>query len=557
MADSNAAFGASSQALSTSEAGVSKRQRTLERLRIFRARAWAVAWPALLLAGIGAVAALGFRPWALWPFTLAGVAALIWAVMRANTALAAGFAGWFWAIGHFAAGNNWIATAFTYQAKMPVWLGAVAVLVLSLYLAIWPALAAAGAWALRRHAGARVLGFAGLWIVTEWMRAWVISGFAWNPLGVALLGDFAHPGLAVLAPWIGTYGLSGLAVLLAGLLAEGSMLLLAGERARGAALAAAPLVLVGVAMVWPSPAPVPGHVPFTLIQPNIAQADLDDPTHFEQQFMASARLSTPRDARARLVLWPESGVPEYMRDGYPRWYYEFTFAGDPWLQRLRLARVIGPAGLLLTGSVDLDLKGSEAVGGQNVVTALDGHGNIAGSYAKAHLVPFGEYLPLRAWLKPLGLERLVPGDIDFRAGPGPRTLDFGPLGRAGFQICYEIIFSGEVIDRAHRPDYIVNPSNDGWFGDWGPPQHLAQARLRAVEEGVPVLRSTTNGISAVVDARGVVRASAPRDVAMRIDGMVPAALPPTLFARFGNMVPLGLAVVFLGLAGLVFMRRRG
>jgi apolipoprotein N-acyltransferase len=132
---------------------------------------------------------------------------------------------------------------------------------------------------------------------------------------------------------------------------------------------------------------------------------------------------------------------------------------------------------------------------------------------------------------------LVPGDIDFRAGPGPRTVDLGDLGKAGMQICYEIIFSGQVVDRAHRPDYIVNPSNDGWFGDWGPPQHLAQARLRAIEEGLPVLRSTTNGVSAVVDADGIVRqCTARRGGAFR--RFRAPAHAPTVLRGWGNIFPL-------------------
>ena len=125
------------------------------------------------------------------------------------------------------------------------------------------------------------------------------------------------------------------------------------------------------------------------------------------------------------------------------------------------------------------------------------------------------------------------------------------------QICYEIIFSGQVVDRAHRPDYIFNPTNDGWFGAWGPPQHLAQARLRAIEEGVPVLRATTNGISAVIDADGVVRQWAPRDVAARLDGLVPPAYPARLFARHGNIVPLGVAMLLIALSALVLRRGRG
>jgi apolipoprotein N-acyltransferase len=172
-------------------------------------------------------------------------------------------------------------------------------------------------------------------------------------------------------------------------------------------------------------------------------------------------------------------------------------------------------------------------------------------------VPYGEYLALRWLLEPLGARRLVGGSIDFIPGPGPRTLDLGPWGKAGVQICYEIVFSGQVVDRAHRPDYLFNPSNDGWFGAFGPPQHLAQARLRAIEEGLPILRATTTGISAVIDARGVVRGHIAMHRAGRLDGFVPPAAPPTPFARLGNLLALGWAVVFLLLARVAIRRRAG
>jgi apolipoprotein N-acyltransferase len=250
-------------------------------------------------------------------------------------------------------------------------------------------------------------------------------------------------------------------------------------------------------------------------------------------------------------------VPDYLRDGYPLHYYEeTTYLADPKLARRRMGRVISPGSLLLTGAIDLELKGGRAIAARNVITALDSAGAIRGSYAKAHLVPYGEYLPMRWLLEPLGASRLVAGTLDFWPGPGPRTIDLGPWGKAGMQICYEIVFSGEVVDRAHRPDYIFNPSNDGWFGSWGPPQHLAQARMRAIEEGLPVLRATTTGISAVVDANGVVRQYVPRHRPGRLDGLVPPAHPATLFARLGNLLPLGWAVVLLMLSVIALRRAR-
>jgi apolipoprotein N-acyltransferase len=175
---------------------------------------------------------------------------------------------------------------------------------------------------------------------------------------------------------------------------------------------------------------------------------------------------------------------------------------------------------------------------------------VLGRYDKAHLVPYGEYLPMRPLLEPIGLSRLAPGDFDFDAGPGPRTLDVPGWGKAGFQLCYEIIFSGEVVDRRNRPDFIFNPSNDAWFGRWGPPQHLAQARLRAAEEGIPVIRSTPTGISAVIDAEGRVQNSIPWGSSGAIDATLPSPTTPSLFARFGNLIPLllGFALIIGGIA---------
>ena len=174
------------------------------------------------------------------------------------------------------------------------------------------------------------------------------------------------------------------------------------------------------------------------------------------------------------------------------------------------------------------------VGAGNSVWTIDSSGMLGERYDKAHLVPYGEYLPLRPILKPLGLARLVMGEIDFLPGPGPRTLEVPGFGKAGLQVCYEIIFSGAVVDRADRPDFIFNPSNDAWFGSWGPPQHLAQARLRAIEEGLPVLRSTPTGISAVIGAGGELIATIPAGSADAIEVPLPRPRAPTPFARLGN-----------------------
>lgn len=515
----------------------------------------------------GALAATGFQPIAAWPIALAALGWWIALVGAAPRARDAALCGWLFGLAHFTLGNAWIATAFTYQAQMPAWLGWIAVVLLAGYLAVYPALAALAARLLDRWLGVALIpALASCWIVAEALRGWAFTGFPWNPLGIVALGPFDRPGLARLAAWCGTYALSGLVLLLAGLWRIAARA--AQRRAWGQAAVAA---LVPAALLL---APIGGDprdstLALTLVQPMIPQDQINDPQLYESQFRQlatrSARIAAD-GAGPRLVIWPEGALPDYLRPGYdPLIYAQTTYAGDPAIARERLGRVIGPGSLLMTGATDLSIsrdpgRDRRIAGAWNVITLVDPAGTIRGGYAKAHLVPYGEYLPMRDWLAPLGLSRLVSGSLDFLPGPGPRTIDLGDpvhggFGRAGFQICYEIVFAGHVADRAQRPDYIVNPSNDGWFGPSGPPQHLAQARLRAIEEGVPVLRSTTTGISAVIDAGGAVRQAIGRGQPGRIDGHVPAARAPTLFARLGNALSLCWAIAVL-LAALVATRRR-
>nr|WP_243853919.1 apolipoprotein N-acyltransferase [Sphingopyxis panaciterrae] len=505
---------------------------------------------------LGAVSATGFAPLHLWPLTLLALAGWMALVARSPQGWRALGLGWAFGVGHFVIGLNWIATAFTYQAAMPAWLGWIAVVLLSLYLAVYPALAAWGAWMMRPRADAHfaapsyLLAFAGLWTFTEWLRSWVFTGFAWNPLGV-----IAVPHVAAPARWIGSYGMSGVICLLA------AVLILAWFRRRvaAAALFASLLVLWGAAFLAQMSGDVDAAVrskgakpiAITVVQPNVGQQDKWEGSKAEANFAKLARLTAPKDDKPRLILWPEAAIPDYLETGYPSYYYDRS----PAAARGRLTGLMNPGDLMLLGALKLEFdREGNAVGARNAVMTVHADGTLGARYDKSHLVPYGEYLPMRPILSAIGLSRLAPGDIDFWPGPGARTLDLGAFGRAGLQICYEIIFSGQVVDRDHRPDFIFNPSNDAWFGAWGPPQHLAQARLRAIEEGLPVVRATPTGISAVIDADGRILASLPMHQAGRIDSFVPKPHPPTLFARYGNALPVGFALLLL-VAAIAFRRR--
>ena len=568
----------------------------------------------------GAASATGFAPLNLWPVTLICFALYIHLVAQVDSGKRAALIGWLFGVGHFTIGNNWIAVAFTFQAAMPAWLGWIAVVALALFLAIYPALCAWGAWWIAKvtHNPPRngegdhalhirgvpaessavaadappppaavplpvpgrislplILAFAGCWVITEWLRSWVFTGFAWNPLGVAAIETLIPQ---IVLPNLGTYGLSGIVILLSGsvigalrwirsALASPQM----PKSGTWVALVFGTIFILPILFMVLRPALIETvfgpqdskrtEISLTIVQPNISQADKYAPGYDALNFSRLATWSHPLPNQdPRLLLWPEAAIPDYLETGYPYRFYQFQPGGSAVGARMRLTTLMAPGDILLTGSNRLIIDNAgQLTAARNSMTAMDAQGRILGDYDKSHLVPYGEYLPLKWLLTPLGLSRLVPGDVDFLPGPGPQTmtlsLDGKPV-KIGLQICYEIIFSGQVIDRANRPDFLFNPSNDAWFGSWGPPQHLAQARLRAIEEGLPVVRATPTGISAVIDADGRITRSLPLGTAGRIDARLPVAKAPTLFARYGNILPVGFALLLIAFALLPLARRQ-
>ena len=530
-----------------------------------RACGFSQKWPGLASGLLGIVAALGYPPVHAWWIALPALALWVAHLRTASTWRGALWIGWTFGWAHLTLANNWIATAFTYQSDMPEALGWIAVPLLCIYLAVYPALAALVAHLLARRSGTLAFGavLAAAWILTEWLRSWVFTGYPWPPLGLMLVGDWDAPGLARLLPWIGTYALSGLAICLAAALWD-SLSSQQSSKVRRIISASYLPVFLALAMVSRGWMTTETDINYTLIQPLIPQEERNDGSKFEEQFQRIARLTQKNSDQSRLVLWPESAVPDYLEDGYPQRYYSRMTAGaDPDFARRRIGMVIGPQSTLLTGVVNLNIgPGTDgiprALSARNSVIAMNGEGDITGHYAKAHLVPYGEYLPLENILGAIGLSRLTSGTVPYIPGPGPETMDLGEHGKAGIQICYEIVFSGQVVDQSNRPDYIFNPSNDGWFGAWGPPQHLAQARMRAIEEGLPVLRSTTTGISAVIDANGNVVQHIASGEAGAVHGKIPSAAAPTLFSKLGNALPLIwaalLTVLGLGVPRLLALR---
>jgi apolipoprotein N-acyltransferase len=366
-------------------------------------------------------------------------------------------------------------------------------------------------------------------MIGEWLRATLFTGFAWNPLGTAWL---AIPLIAQSASVIGVYGLSGLLIV-----AAGALWLAQGRQWRVTLGIGGTLAVLACAFIQIPGTRVAGGIAVRIVQPNIGQDEKYDRRQLMRHESIYARLTGQPTSTPRLLLWPEDATLRFLE-------LEPT-------ARETLAALLGPHDVLLTGgeSVTLDERGRPKLY-HNSVFALDSSGRILWRYDKAHLVPFGEYLPLRPALTRIGLSRLVPGDGDFASGAGPQSFTVPGFNSVGVQVCYEIIFSGQVVDREHRPAFLFNPSNDAWFGAWGPPQHFAQARMRAIEEGLPVVRATPTGISGVIGPTGKIVDALPPGREGVIDAYVPPPNAPTVFAKLGLWAS-GLFALSLGAAGVI------
>ncbi len=492
---------------------------------------------AALAFAAGLASAMGFSPIDIWPLTLAGLALLLLLIPQATSLRNALVLGWWFGFGHMLAGLYWIAQAFNFQDNMPAWSGWVAVVLLSVLMAIYPAAATGIAWRFRDRL-ARVMAFAGAWMLTEWLRGYLFGGFPWNPLGVVLLPLFPT---AQSASLIGGLGLSGLVALTAGALA-----LLLRDRAWrfGAGIAAVLVAATFYGFVVLNQPIAATDTRLHIVQANISQADKWRPDAEEANLRRYLALSgaAKADGKPSLLLWPEAAVIGLIEE-------------EPWLRR-RLARTLGAGDLLLTGGVQA-IRSDEgrAIAAHNSLFVLDDRGALRGRYDKNALVPFGEYLPLRGAMEAIGVARLAPGALDFWPGPGPRTLDLAGFPAVGPLICYEVVRPGHVVARGHRPAWLLNASNDAWFSDAGAWMHLEQARLRAIEEGLPIARATPTGISAVIDARGRLLATLGRGKMGALSADLPGAAAATPFARGGSPIPLLLAALLV-LAALWIAKRR-
>jgi apolipoprotein N-acyltransferase len=496
------------------------------------ATGWRRALLALLL---GAVAVLALPPLYIVPAVIPAFTGLLWLLDGARTWRSALLIGFLFGLGYFTAGLYWVANALLTKPEEFGWVAPLAPVGLATILAPYPAIACALTKLAPRPGVGRVLTFAAAWTLLEWVRSWAFTGFPWNLIGsVWAFSD------AMLQPaaWIGVYGLGLATVAAAAMPSILSRPAYAGRRgwtAIGLGFAIlAVFALAGVGrLVHVGDTGFVEGVRLRLVQANISQSLKWRRELVDEHLLLQARMgAAPSDRAPTHVIWSEASAPLFL-------------ANDA--ERLRLVGELTPAGgLTLLGTLRTTPPKVEPFQVWNSMLAIDDSGAVVGFYDKAHLVPFGEFMPLRSVL---GLGSVAGGSTDFSRGPGVRTLRLPGLPPVGPLVCYEVIFPGAVTDRSDRPEWLLNLTNDGWYGiSAGPYQHLVAARLRAVEEGLPVVRVANTGISAVIDPVGRVVVELGLGERGVLDSALPKPLRPTVFATTGvwGILILCLLIVYVG-----------
>lgn len=458
-------------------------------------------WGLLCLAVLaGACGAFAHAPFDIVPAIVVPLATGFVLLRAATTWRAGALSGLALGLGYFALTLTWITEPFQVDAATTGWMAPFALVLLALLLATFWALA----FGFARWSGGGAVALVVAWAGVEMLRAYIFTGFPWGSPPQALVDAWAGQGLA----WLGPYGLFA-AMLAAVALAASLPRLMAG----GALVALLAFLLIPVGG---NDSPMTPHT-VRLIQPNAPQDEKWDPSRIpvfvNRQIDYTAAPGTPD-----LIIWPETALP-YLAENAGSVFDVIAEAagGTP---------------------VVLGIQRREDSAYFNSLVVLDGAGQITQTYDKHHLVPFGEYMPAQWFFRHInvgGLAQRASGG--YAAGPGPQVLDFGALGTALPLICYEAVFAHDVGRAPARPAFLMQLTNDAWFGARsGPQQHLAQARMRAIEQGLPMVRAANTGISAVIDPKGRITAALGLNEAGFVDANLPTPGAPTLYARTGDLL---------------------
>ncbi|SLN72948.1 apolipoprotein N-acyltransferase [Ruegeria meonggei] len=472
------------------------------------AQGWPL-WLRLILAVLlGALAAFGLAPFGLWMATLLALVLLAPLFLSTETRIRAAWLGWAFATGYFANALSWIIEPFLVDAERHAWMAPFALVLMAGGLGLFWALAF---WVARRP-GARAVQqttFLAIAIsLTECARGYVLTGFPWA--GMAQV--WVDTPVAQLLSLFGPYGLGTLTLLAT--LPLGAALTQRGGFALPLGLTLGAVCLVaGYAATRPE-VTATGNV-VRLIQPNAPQHQKWDP-EFAPLFFARQIELTAARPRPDLIVWPETSVPAWLG------------SAQPYLDVVAKAAQGTP--------VFLGIQRGDGPRIYNSMIYLNEDGQQQGLYDKHHLAPFGEYVPFGDVMAKFGIYGMaaITGH-GFSAGPGAALMDAGKLGKALPLICYEAVFTQDVLSAPGRADFLLQITNDAWFGTRsGPYQHLAQAQMRAIEQGLPMMRSANTGVSAMIDPLGRITDALALGQAGYVDAELPAPMAPTFYSRLGD-----------------------
>lgn len=481
---------------------------------------------------LGIVAALGLAPYHLWLATLGALICLPVLGLQDRTRRQAALIGWAFGLGYFGHGLSWIVEPFLVDIPRHGWMAPFALVFMAGGLALFWAAAFWVAAAPRLGGVGRSWLLVFSWSLAEFARAYVLTGFPWAAFGQIWVDTPLAQSLAYIGP-------QGLAIAtLAATLPLGAAI--SGTRlTMPRVLNAVPaLCLLAAAMLFSAGLPPATLTDKTvrLVQPNAPQHQKWDPAHIPRFFRRQIEF-TAAGPRPDLIVWPETAIPTWLHEAGEVFQAISDAAGDV--------------------PVVLGIRRFDGTRIYNSAVYLDGKGEPASVYDKHHLVPFGEYVPFGDLLARVGIQGFATNaGQGFSAGPGPELMSLGPIGTALPLICYEAVFPQDVGAAPSRPDMLLQVTNDAWFGSWsGPYQHLAQARMRAIEQGLPMVRVANTGVSAMIDPYGRTIADIPLGVDGYIDANLPAPRGPTFYAQSGDL-PALLFLLF-GLGGVIALQRKG
>ncbi len=499
---------------------------------------------ALVLIVLGSMAAAAFPPVYLVFFLIPAFSVLFWLLDAATTRRWAFGVGWLFGVGHFAVAFYWVGSAFLVDSARYGWMAPFAVMGLACGLALFTGLVGLAhkqiCISLRMKIAARVLVFAIVWIGFEWLRSWILTGFPWNLIGSVWSYSDVMMQFSSIAGLLGLGFVTLIAATLPALLAYPTDTERQWVWPLGAVCILGGIACFGIWRLSGADVTYVKDVTLRLVQPNIPQhlKWKSDLRLGHVRTLASLSLEPPKTgASPTHLIWPETAVP-------------FNLQYDKNLLK-GLGPLVPPSGYLLTGAPRSNAPVSSTPESWNSLIAVSPAGEVAAVYDKVHLVPFGEYVP---WRSVLDITKLTAGRSDFSKGQTDRTISLSGLPVFAPLICYEIIFADEVRKLGDAPHWLLNITNDAWFGfSSGPYQHYSITRFRAAEMGMPIVRVANTGISALIDPYGRTVAQLNLGVEGVLDVGLPARLAErTVYARYGDLVVL---LMIMLCSGFVFHLR--